>query len=123
MSINIRFPIEDDLNKNRFFSMSSISKDAISSNLLLLLLTEKGTRYYMSDYGTYLVKFIFEPNDNITLKDIEDDLKDTVRKYMPEIKIVSVSHEQPSETENFVNILYSYSEGSFGGVEQLQIAF
>lgn len=77
----------------------------------------------MSDYGTYLVKFIFEPNDNITLKDIEDDLKDTVRKYMPEIKIVSVSHEQPSETENFVNILYSYSEGSFGGVEQLQIAF
>lgn len=42
MSINIRFPIEDDLNKNRFFSMSSISKDAISSNLLLLLLTEEG---------------------------------------------------------------------------------
>lgn len=123
MSINIRFPIEDDLNKNRFFSMSSITKDAISSNLMLLLLTEKGTRYYMSDYGTYLVKFIFEPNDGITLKDIEDDLKDTVRKYMPEIKIVSVSHEQPSETENVVNVLYSYSEGVFGGVEQLQIAF
>ena len=29
---------------------------------------------------------------------------------MPEIKIISVSHEQPSETENFVNVLYSYSK-------------
>ena len=123
MSINIKFPIEDDLNKNRLFSMSSTTKDAISSNLMLLLLTERGSRYYMSDYGTYLIKYIFEPNDNITLKDIEDDLRETTKKYIPEIRIVSLTHEQPTETENIINVLYSYSEGIFGGVEQLQIAF
>lgn len=123
MSINIRFPIEDDTIKNRFFSLSNISKDAISSNLMLLLLTEKGERYYMPKYGTFLKKYIFEPNDNITINDIEDDIKETVSEFMPEINIVSIKHENVKDNEQIIDVVYSYNDNIFTGVEQLQIVF
>jgi phage baseplate assembly protein W len=124
MSINIRFPLEDDVNNNRFFSLTSTTKDAVSSDLMLLLLTEKGYRYYMPDYGTYLIKYIFEPNDNITIKDVETDLKQTVEKYLPEIKVVSMKHTQgENETEQIIDVVYTFSGNIFTGAQQLQITF
>lgn len=123
MSINIRFPIEDDTIKNHFFKMNNVSKDAVSSNLMLLLLTEKGTRYYMPDYGTYLIKYMFEPNDNITIKDVENDVKETVSKFMPDIKIIKLEHTIINETENVIDVIFGYKSMEFGGVEQLQIVF
>lgn len=122
MSLNIRFPIEDDIN-NKYFSLTSTSKDAISSNLMLLMLTEKGYRYYMPDYGTYLIKYMFEPNDNITINDVKDDLKSTVEKYLPEIKIIDMTHEKISENEQIINVSYSYNSNVFTGLQQLQISF
>lgn len=122
MSLNIRFPIEDDIN-NKYFSLTSTSKDAVSSNLMLLLLTEKGYRYYMPDYGTYLIKYMFEPNDNITINDVKDDLKSTVEKYLPEIKIIDMTHEKISENEQIINVSYSYNSNVFTGLQQLQISF
>lgn len=122
MSLNIKFPIEDDV-YNKYLKLTSTTKDAISSNLMLLMLTEKGYRYYMPDYGTYLIKYMFEPNDDITITDVEDDLKNTIQKYLPEIKLVSLTHESNGETEQIISATYSYNNNVFTGFEQLQITF
>lgn len=122
MGLNIKFPLEDDV-YNKYLKLTSTTKDAISSNLMLLMLTEKGYRYYMPDYGTYLIKYMFEPNDEITIKDVEDDLKNTIQKYLPEIKLVSLTHESNGETEQIISATYSYNNNVFTGFEQLQITF
>lgn len=122
MGLNIKFPVDDDVN-NKYFNLTSTTKDAISSNLMLLMLTEKGYRYYMPDYGTYLIKYMFEPNDDITIKDVEDDLKNTVQKFLPEIKLNSLTHESNGETEQIITATYSYNNNVFTGFEQLQITF
>jgi len=90
MAINIKFPLEDDLNNNYFLDMSKTTKDALRSNLLLLLLTEKGERYYLPDYGTDLNKFLFDPKDAETLKRIESEIKKTVAKFIPQLIISRV---------------------------------
>jgi phage baseplate assembly protein W len=90
MAINIKFPLEDDVNNNYFLDTSKTTKDALRSSLLLLLLTEKGERYYMPDYGTNLNSFIFDPKDAETLKAIEAEIKKTVGKYIPQLTISSV---------------------------------
>ncbi|MFW6243477.1 MAG: GPW/gp25 family protein [bacterium] len=123
MSLNIKYPIEDDVNKNNYLSVSSTTKDAISSNLMLLMLTEKGYRYYMPDYGTYLIKYMFEPNDNITIKDVENDLKSTIEKYLPEIELLELRHDRLEENDNIISAVYSYNGGTYTGAEQLQISF
>ncbi len=122
MAINIKFPIEDDVIKNTFVKVNNLSKNAISSNLMLLLLTEKGSRYYDPEYGANLLKYIFEPSDGITHSDIEDDLKETVRKYLPEVELVKVNFNDSEENKLYLDIYYSYRSIS-GGVEMLQLVF
>jgi phage baseplate assembly protein W len=87
MALNAKFPFQDDVTNNYLFEMSKTTKDALRSNLLLLLLTEKGERYYMPDYGTDLNRFIFDPKDDSTLKRIENEIKITVSKYIPQLTI------------------------------------
>jgi phage baseplate assembly protein W len=102
MAINIKFPIQDDVNNNYLFDLSRTTKDALRSNLLLLLLTEKGERYYMPDYGTDLNKFIFDPKDNATLKDIELEIKKTVSKYIPQLTISRVDFFTTEDDQGYV---------------------
>lgn len=75
ITYNIKFPLNDNLSTNTYFLMTQVTKEALSSDLLLLLLTQKGERYYEPNYGTNLLKFIFEPNDNLTAGDVEQEIK------------------------------------------------
>jgi len=119
-SYNITYPFKDNNETRSFIQMNQVSKDSYSSNLLLLLLTQKGERYYESDYGTNLIKYIFEPNDQLTATDVEEEIRNTVALYMPEIKITSVTFnwnendrgEPISENQLNVNIQFVYTEGS-----------
>lgn len=123
-SVNIRFPIRDDNDKNNFVQLNQISKDAFSSNLLFLLLTERGERYYMSDYGTNLLKYIFEPNDNLTDKDVESEIKKTVSKYIPNLSINRVTfNKQNNNSELNVNITFTYTEDAFSEDGELDLNF
>lgn len=128
---NIKFPFTDDETTNWFISENQVTKDAYASNLLLLLVTQKGERYYASDYGTNLLKYIFEPNDNITASDVEEDIRNTVALYIPEVNITSVTFKwleddqgvPISETQLNVNVKFVYTEGSLSEEGNLEIGF
>lgn len=132
-NINIKFPLSDDAQTNGYLKMNKVTKDAFTSNLLLLFLTEKGERYYQPDYGTNLLKFIFEPNDNITSTEIVKDLKKSVSKYIPNLNIDDISFNYlngqgqivesgDGDTLN-VKIKFTYSENSFRESGVLDINF
>lgn len=124
-SINIKYPLVDDTQKNTYFKLNQITKDAFSSDLLLLLLTEKGERYYYPEYGTNLLKFIFNPNDNLTTQDIEQEIKRTVSLYIPNLKINKVNFNKPedSDVQLNVNIKFTYTEDAFSENGELDINF
>ena len=127
--INIKFPLEDDKVNNFLFQTNSVTKDALRSNLLLLLLTDKGQRYYLPEYGTNLRKFIFEQKDQITQNDIESDIVETVNKFIPQLTIRNVQFfgDQDEdgnlikENEIQVAIDFEYAEDVFSEPDQLVI--
>lgn len=120
-TINIKFPLEDDTVTNRLFKMNNVTKDALTSNLILLLLTEKGERYYEPDYGVNIKKYIFEPKDGQTQSDIEEEIRDTVKLFIPELTISSVQFFSDVDDEgddvgdNQINILveFKYADDVF----------
>ena len=63
--INIQFPFQDDPD-GKFLKMNDDVKQAIKADLLHLLLTNKGERLYMPDFGANLRKYLFEQNDDIS---------------------------------------------------------
>jgi phage baseplate assembly protein W len=124
-TINIKFPLTDNTEKNSYYKMNRITKDAFSSDLLLLLLTEKGERYYYPNYGTNLLKYIFEPNDNISAQEIEQQIKKTVSLYIPNLTIKKVEFNRPEESDVQLNvkIKFTYSEDTFTENGELDLNF
>jgi phage baseplate assembly protein W len=111
--------------------MTQITKEALSSDLLLLLLTERGERYMDPNYGTNLLKFIFEPNDNLTAKDVEQDIKKTVTLYIPNLTINQIQFNRlideegnpTSENQLNVKIIFTYTEDAFTENGELDLNF
>lgn len=131
-SYNVKFPLRDDTPKNKYLQMTQITKDALGSNLLLLLLTQKGERYYEPDYGTNLLKYIFEPRDGITISEIEKEIKDTVALYIPSLTIDKIRFQQIKDDdtgeeipENQLNVKieFTYSEDNLIEKGELELNF
>ena len=131
-SINIKFPLADDNEKNQFFQMNEVTKDALTSNLLLLLLTQKGQRYYNPNYGTNLLQYVFEPKDNLTITEVEREIKITVKEFIPELTITNVEFftdgnddqgDIVGDNEIRVVINFVYSEDTFSESGRLVLNF
>lgn len=131
-AINIKFPLEDDVEKNILFKQNFVTKDALVSNLLLLLLTEEGERFYMSDYGMNLKKYIFEPKDGVTEAEITEEIRERVKRFIPELTITGVkfySSEYDEDDQllmdNEVTVLidFVYDNNTFSEQGSVEITF
>lgn len=102
----INFPFRDSYQGN-YLSLSQTSDEEIRSNLIHLLLTRKGTRYYLPNFGTRLYEYLFEPLDGPTFSDIEAEIRDSVEEYLPGLTLTNISITPASEGEEdkgfFVN--------------------
>ena len=85
-SIGIKFPFEES-EDGIFLKMNKTSSDQIKSDLIHLLLTKTGERLYNPLFGSDLLRFLFEPNDNDTYEDIKTNIQDSVSKFIPNITI------------------------------------
>lgn len=106
--ININYPFKDS-DKGFFLDLTSTDSKAIKSDLMHLILTRKGERLYNPEFGTDLLKFIFEPNDGKTLSEIKLDIQNTVKKYIPNLNVDEVSVEQSETSEYSVSVRIDYT--------------
>jgi phage baseplate assembly protein W len=106
--INIAFPFKES-NKGDFLLLNNQDKHAIKADLMHLILTRKGERLYMPEFGTDLLKYIFEPNDSLTRGDIKRDISDTVKKYLPNLQVNDVIVEQNPNNEHVATIRIDYT--------------
>lgn len=107
-TINIKYPFQTS-KKGYFVELNDTDNAAIKSDLLHLILTPKGRRFYMPNFGTNLLKFIFEPNDQLIWSDIESDIKSTVKLYLPSLTINRITAEQSEESEFAAKVTIDYT--------------
>lgn len=121
--INIDFPFKDS-KKGFYFQLNQTDRDAIRADLLHLLLTNKGERLYLPDFGSDLKKYIFEPNDNITHAEIRDNLNETISKYIPNLIVNSIEFKNDEIEELIiVELTYTVSEGTFTSTDTVTLTF
>jgi phage baseplate assembly protein W len=85
----LNFPFIDSYD-GRYLDLSTTNDEEIRSNLVHLLLTRKGSRYFLPDFGTRLYEYIFEPLDGPTFSEIESEIRDSVENYIPNLKITNI---------------------------------
>lgn len=123
-SININYPFRDS-KKGFFVDLTETDQDAVKADLMHLLLTTKGERFYKPDFGTNLLRFIFEPNDSLTLASIKEDITNTVTKFLPNLQIDEVIVERTPNTrkEATVRVEYTITEDVFNTTDFIVIEF
>lgn len=121
--INIKYPLQDDTVNNFLFDRTLTTRDALKSNLLLLLFTSIGERYYMPDYGLNLYRYLFEPNDDIQKNTIIEDIKTRVSRYIPEITIENIDIVEVGLEEHTIQIKidFTYTESTFSEQDSITI--
>lgn len=113
ITYGISFPFVDSFT-GRYLDVTNSTEGEIRSSLVHLILTRKGTRYFLPDFGTRLYEFIFEPLDGPTFSDIESEIRDTIGTYMPNLQVTNITVEPASAgLEDKGETINQYGEREF----------
>jgi phage baseplate assembly protein W len=98
LTYGINFPFRDS-KKGDYLQLTEFESQEIKADLIHLLLTRKGTRYYLPEFGTRLYEFLFEPFDGLTFDAIESDIRDAVSQFMPNLLLnnITITPADPQE--------------------------
>lgn len=91
----LSFPFVDSFN-GKYLDLTDYTAEEIRSNLIHLLLTKKGSRYFLPNFGTRLYEYIFEPLDGPTFRNIESEIRDAVGQFMPQLQLTNISITAPT---------------------------
>lgn len=110
----IKYPFTSEGFQNFYVDANSNLKEKTRSQLMHIIFTPKGQRIRNPEFGTDLIKFIFEPNDNITWESVKNEVSESVRRWTENIIIndIQVVKNEEDESEIFVKLDYSVSEGN-----------
>jgi len=98
----INFPFSDSRTGD-YLQLTQYQKDEIRADLIHLLLTRRGSRYYLPTFGTRIYEFIFEPFDGLTFNAIESDIRDAISAFMPNLLVNNITIE-PASIEDEVPV-------------------
>ena len=112
--INIKFPFLDS-DEGLYLDMTQENKRAIKSDVMHLLLTNKGERLYQPDFGTDLKKFLFEPNIVTVQSDIKNEIQKALDKYLPILTVdrLEVVPIEGSDHSVIVRLEYTVTNNTF----------
>ena len=116
VAIGVAFPFDAD----GVFNQTFTQKEQVKSNLINVLLTEKGERVNLPNFGVGLKNLLFETNIDTNL--LEDRINTQIQQYIPEITLISaVVTFSPDEHILYIKITYEYNPSS--EVDAIQLNF
>lgn len=107
VAIGVKFPF----NGRRIFNSTFTTLDQSSSNLKNLLLTGRGERYELLDFGTALKFLLFEQQTDELKIAIDEEIRESVNRWLPYISIqkVTIDFDSPEDSHITINIVYTVS--------------
>jgi len=98
ITYGLEFPFVDST-LGDYLALTETQFQQIRSDLLHLILTRRGSRYFLPTFGTRLYEYIFEPYDGLTFDAIEADIRDSVQTFMPNLLLnkITIEPADPSE--------------------------
>lgn len=85
------------------YALNKSMMDVVKQNLKTLVLTDRGERIMIPDFGVGLKKFLFENFSQTTEMQIKSEVSSQVRKYMPFVSIESINVLE--DTTNLNNLI------------------
>ena len=112
-NFGIKFPFTKENNDEIFLDLNKDFIDKAKSEMFHAIFTPKGQRLRMPDFGTDLIRFIFEDNTNTTWDKVREEISLAVERYVPSVSIkdVQVYTECDDDHRAYVTISFSITNG------------
>lgn len=114
----IKYPFTEDSEKISFFDLNESKEDSFRSMLLHIILTPKGQRLRHPDFGTDLIKFIYENNTEITWDLIKSEIQKQVNLYLPEVIFNDINILHNTEEDHSIYIEVDYGVEQYGEIKR-----
>lgn len=110
----IRYPFTSNDSDNFYVDVNYTLKGKVRSQLMHVIFTPKGQKIRDPEFGTDLIKFIFENNDSASWEGIKNEVASVVNKYTTNITLndINVLRGEDDPSEVFVRIDYSVKDGN-----------
>lgn len=110
----IRYPFTSDDFQKFYVDANSSLKDKVRSQLMHIVFTPKGQRIRLPQFGTDLIKYIFEPSDSVTWEAVKNEVTDSVKIWATNIVLndIQIVKNEADESEIYVRLDYSVVEGN-----------
>jgi len=92
---NLSYGVVFPLNETNMFKGTESIREQLKTNLLNLLLTERGERINRPDYGIGLKKLLFEPR--INKEYLTELIANKVRTYIPDLLVSNIVFNNPPD--------------------------
>lgn len=109
----VKYPFVAEDVENYFIDVNKTLKDKVRSLIMHIIFTPKGQKLRDPEFGTDLIRYIFEPNDNISWESIKTEISESVNKYVNGVVInnISVVQNDSEAAEIYVRLDYSVTDG------------
>ena len=118
---DIKFPFTANNLDGFFIDLNNTIEDKKASEILHVLLTPKRSRIRKPDFGTDLIKFIFEPSDEKTWDTVKQEIIESVNNYVSGVSLNSIEILRNDDNDIFVSLQYQVVTGKTPNNKQLVV--
>ena len=110
----VKFPFTDNNYDGHFIDLNNKFEDKIASEIAHVILTRKGTRLRMPEFGTDLIRYVFGMNDKLEWDNVEAEIKKAVSTYVPAAKItdIKVVRSEKDDRKVYIDVNYTVTKGN-----------
>jgi len=110
----IKYPFRRDDFQHFFVDANNDVKEKVRSQLMHIVFTPKLQKIRQPEFGTDLIKFIFEQSDGMSWEAVKSEISESVSRWATNIKLnnIQVVKNEENEAEIYVRLDYSVTEGN-----------
>ncbi len=105
----LKYPFTSQDIEHYYLDVNKDMKSKVKSLLMHVVFTPKGQKIRDVNFGTNLVKFIFDPSDDYTFENIKKEVMDAVTYYIPRIRVNDLQILQNEEDMSDVLVRIDYT--------------
>ena len=105
------------------FNKTYSTKDQTKSNLINLLLTDKGERVFNPEFGTDLRRVLFEGITENIVPTIQNLITTNINIFAPEVRVTNITVNTDNKENNSISVTVVYQLKISGTSDQITVEF
>ena len=104
----IKYPFTSQSFEQYYVDLNTDTIEKVRSLIMHVLFTPKGQRLRRPDFGTDLIRYIFEPNEGTAWSQVMSAISDSVTKFIPSVKINNIQVVKDENNNQSIYVLIDF---------------